>query len=353
MTVNVTQCLQCWNDACSNVSSTESCCNATLVDSLSQCCLEARNQLRMLFLGSEGNAQCPKTELFTPLTALNTQVGTQTLDPGDYVVSNYQFDCNGCVESIHVGVQNITGASSEVAIHFLILREHLRAYEVRHNFSVSISENLTENQVIIATPNTSKQICFEIGNVLGFTISEGSQVNLHFGEQGNFGAGVFKLSDSLESDICEELDNSFYPLSNNVNQNDPLIAVIPTTLATTNVIPLSTMEGTEQTTTDFETTESQSTTDSSGETRDVSGPNTSPPATNITPIPMYVIIAGGVIAGVICLLLLLVLVVVTVCIIQRRHHKTVQFGDSKRRHTVPSAVSPSKSLACTQHFCYL
>ena len=161
---------------------------------------------------------------------------TDLIGSGSYIVTHFQFPCEGCIESLLFQVQNESEFSVDNDIlEFTIYHGYSNGdvsnlYEARSSFTVSLQHtqvnNLFSATPLIASTSASASVCFESGNVLGFTINSRSHLSI-IGRTGISDRNIHNITDFDSETDCTQLDGLIetIPGPPDVKNIDPLLAV--------------------------------------------------------------------------------------------------------------------------------
>ena len=234
-----TDCLECWRDICVNRildidgPFRDGCCDCIDVDSeplcvetatnahnSQNCCSIAETNLLSVFSTDiESSDACDDVDsyLFHNLDQIKEPVSPlATLLTGIYIVPSFMFDCGGCIEEVLVQGTFDGDTPSHVTL-WLMTWTRLNSpngqdsYRLNHNVSVTTSDIVKFDALEQWTINFSLPVgnqltmCFEGGEVLGFSFSESSLTVFLVGPSEQ---SVYEAMSSIR-DTCPNLDDLY------------------------------------------------------------------------------------------------------------------------------------------------
>ena len=209
--------------------------NVTEANNSQNCCNIAETNLLSVFSTDiESSDACDDVDsyLFHNLDEVKApESETGTLLTGIYIVPSFVFECGGCIEEVFVRGIFDGAPPSHVTLQLMTWTQlnstnDQDSYRLSHNVSVTTSDNNIERVAAVMqwTINFSlpvgDQLCFEGGEVLGFSFSGSNLTAIVVGPSEQ---SVYKAMPSI-GDTCPNLDD-LYSITTAAVGVVPLMAV--------------------------------------------------------------------------------------------------------------------------------
>ena len=200
---------------------------------LDQCCSIAKEDFLTPFqLVSSENVQCSISHsVFNNpdnFTMGNLSLSTSNIE---YIIPSFTFNCSGCIEKIEILTQNDGAAFAERETldiklwnTFLNSRDGAELYEERGKFTIEAMPETTavSNDFVRVSLSAFGPVCFQAGDVFGFSLPPTSNIQMIVAAQG---VGEAYSVDSDRPPYCEELNSLFEPVPGSEVDGNPQIAL--------------------------------------------------------------------------------------------------------------------------------
>ncbi len=162
----------------------------------------------------------------------------------EYIVPAFVFSCSGCIETVMLVVEPIgnTGETQPLAGETIKIHSYSRyqstttpgeyIYRQKDEFTISVDRDDTsleshmysDNYTLVTVPvNRSEGVCFQPGEVFGFSQPEGSNLNIIFNSNTSDGGMAYRIQQQT-APTCNDLQG-FHELSATSKAGSPQIAV--------------------------------------------------------------------------------------------------------------------------------
>ncbi len=163
----------------------------TLLNNSTECCSEILVKLLEFYQPlSADDTRCTEGPVFSNFKSPDA---TGAQDPGlQYIVPDFKFSCDGCIEEIEVLVEPSQQLTEEILQVQLwsayepnsTQNEFQFLYKQRAVFNISVGGSSIANdppyQKVTIPVSESKRVCFQDGDVFGFSQPDGSKLKIIF-----------------------------------------------------------------------------------------------------------------------------------------------------------------------------
>ena len=144
---------------------------------VAECCDSARETLLQTYTpGTASTAVCSTGYVFNDTSSLNLQ----PVLAHEYLIPSFTFSCQGCILQLQMLIDS-TAIPNGLTLHlwnsYKRARDNSNLYERNESFPVSITPEVTPRDgYSLISSAISTPVCFEPGDVFGFSLPPGSSV---------------------------------------------------------------------------------------------------------------------------------------------------------------------------------
>ncbi len=193
----------------------------TLLNNSTECCSEILVKLLEFYQPlSADDTRCTEGSVFS---GFGSVIATKAQDPGfQYIVPDFKFSCDGCIEEIKVLVeppQQLTGEILQVQLWSAYepnstQNEFRLLYKQRAVFNISVGGSSIESyessqyQQVTIPVSESKRVCFQDGDVFGFSQPDGSKLKIIFSTSQSSDGKAYRITQQTMPE-CGDLQGFF------------------------------------------------------------------------------------------------------------------------------------------------
>ncbi len=194
------------------------------------CCTSAKTDFLVFYTEPEGsgNLTCPEQQSDIFNGSLDTDASNLTSVPAkdsEYIIPSLSFPCSGCISTIEfltAGGYIEGGGSEELTVHLWYQRAGDDAagingdvlYERRGSFTVTaipgVHDAANGSQVLNFTIGEEDAVCFQTGDVFGFSLPPTSNIPRLLVAGNGSQVGAYRVVEPLP--YCEVLHSLFEPI---------------------------------------------------------------------------------------------------------------------------------------------